>query len=381
MTLLMKKNLVYAAVLFLFACNAAPKKGTFTVDGDIKNIPDQKIFLEQISFNGMQPQILDSAKIVKGIFKLKAVAPDQGLYRLRLENNPSYIFINDQPEIIFRADGNDSTLMSAKFNTPANASLMNFIMNLDSQHTLLIGENNNIQALQQQHNDSLARIATDHFNESDRLYKNFLYQYIDTAASPVTALFALAYSQELGMDSVKLLVQNLQKKFPKENSVAEVARQFDQYNASQNKQEETASAITPGKMAPDFTLPDVDGKPFKLSSTRGKYVLVDFWASWCGPCRQENPNVVAAYKQFKNKNFTIIGVSLDKNKSDWLKAIRDDGLEWKQTSDLKYWNNEAAAIYGVEAIPFNVLIDPQGKIIATELRGPDLMNKLTEVLQ
>ncbi len=381
MNISMKNSFIYAAVLFLMACTQTAKKGTLSVDGDIKNVLDQEVYLEQISFNGTQPEILDSAKIVKGIFKLKAITPDQGLYRLRLENNPSYIFINDKPEIFFRADANDSTLMSAKFNSPANTSLMNFIMALDSQHTILIGENNNIQALQQQHDDSLVKIATDHFNESDQLYKNFLYQYIDTTANPITALFALAYSQELGMDSVKLLVQNLQKKFPKENSVAEVARQFDQYTSTQSKQEESSPAVAPGKMAPDFTLPDIDGKPFKLSSTRGKYVLVDFWASWCGPCREENPNVVAAWKQFRNKNFTIVGVSLDKDKNDWLKAIKDDGLEWKQISDLKYWNNEAAAIYGVEAIPFNVLIDPQGKIIATELRGPALINKLTEVLK
>ncbi len=110
-------------------------------------------------------------------------------------------------------------------------------------------------------------------------------------------------------------------------------------------------------------------------------MLLDFWASWCGPCREENPNVVATYKEFKNKNFTVLGVSLDKEKKDWMAAIKSDGLEWKQVSDLKYWNSAAAALYSVEAIPYNVLIDPAGKVVATSLRGSDLTNKLTEVLR
>jgi peroxiredoxin len=136
-----------------------------------------------------------------------------------------------------------------------------------------------------------------------------------------------------------------------------------------------------GAIAPDFTQNDVNDNPVSLSSFRGKYVLIDFWASWCGPCRQENPNVVKAYNQYKNKNFTIIGVSLDKpnGKADWIAAIKSDGLAWTQVSDLNEWSNAVALLYSVQSIPHNFLIDPTGKIIAKDLRGSDLNNKLAEI--
>lgn len=138
-----------------------------------------------------------------------------------------------------------------------------------------------------------------------------------------------------------------------------------------------------GVEAADFTQPDVDGKMVKLSDYHGKYVLVDFWASWCAPCRRENPNLVKAYAKYKDKGFEILGVSMDKaaDKAKWLKAIEDDKLTWKQVGDLKGWDNEAGALYEVKAIPMNFLIDPSGKIICKYLRGEELDKKLAEVLK
>lgn len=140
-------------------------------------------------------------------------------------------------------------------------------------------------------------------------------------------------------------------------------------------------SVSVGAMAPDFAQPDTNGTAVNLSSFKGKYVLLDFWASWCGPCRAENPNVVKAFNTYKGKNFTILSVSLDRpgKKENWLKAIHKDGLTWTHVSDLKFWDNDAAKLYGIQAIPQNLLIDPSGKIIAKDLFGNALEKKLREI--
>ncbi|KAA2238538.1 AhpC/TSA family protein [Chitinophaga agrisoli] len=136
-----------------------------------------------------------------------------------------------------------------------------------------------------------------------------------------------------------------------------------------------------GAKMKDFTQADPAGKPFQSSALRGKYVLVDFWASWCGPCRAENPNVLKAYNTYKDKNFTVLGVSLDDKADRWQKAIKEDGMPWQQVSDLKGWKNEVSNYYGINGIPSNFLIDPQGNIVAKDLRGVALQRKLAEVIQ
>jgi len=144
----------------------------------------------------------------------------------------------------------------------------------------------------------------------------------------------------------------------------------------------TESKINPiGSVVADFTQTDTAGVPINISAYRGKYVLIDFWASWCRPCRQENPNVVAAFDKFKNKNFTIIGVSLDQNKKNWIDAIKMDGLTWSHVSDLQGWGNQVAAIFKVTSIPQNFLLDPEGRIIAKNLRGAVLESKLSALLK
>ncbi|MBS1509744.1 MAG: TlpA family protein disulfide reductase [Bacteroidetes bacterium] len=299
--------------------------------------------------------------------------------------NNGFLFINDAPEINFTADVNDVSLNGPTFNSAANLSLKKFMIINDSLIKLLKDAGNGLQQMQQtaQPGDSLFVAAqTNYKNLYDNVLK-FHFQFADTVKSPVLALFTVT-APPVNLDEVQLPLQKLAQRFENNNTVIMVTNSLKQELASrrqqQMQQQGPQTSVAVGGMAPDITMNDVDGKPFSLSLLRGKYVLVDFWASWCGPCRGENPNVVAAYNQYKDKNFTVLGVSLDKDKASWLKAINDDHLTWKHISDLQYWSSAAVPLYGFDGIPFNVLVDPQGKIIGIGLRGEALQQKLAEVL-
>jgi peroxiredoxin len=384
----MKKLITaFYIITSLIACNTDDVKGKFTLTGELKNIEDQKVYLDQIFFSDASPEVVDTADIKGGKFFVSAIGGEQGLYRLRFEKQEtgSCIFINDKSSISLKADVNNKDLNSTVFNSPANKALNDFSIAFTDKNNNLKSLGIEIDSLRKiKAKDSLIQTKITAYKTNSDGFKKFILRSIDTIEYPVVTMLLLGNTNGIDKAEITPVVNNLAKRFPSHTGIAALIKRFNEPPPPPTATEQTiapANKIGVGTMAPEISMKDTSGKVFLLSSLRGKYVLVDFWASWCMPCRGENPNVVANYNKYKNKNFTILGVSLDEDKAAWTKAIIKDNLTWQQVSDLKGWASAAAPLYGFDAIPYNVLLDPSGKIIATSLREGELGRKLEEVLK
>ena len=355
------------AGLFLIPGAVLAQQKGFVITGTVTGLAE-KSKVSLIDMNKPTDTLARGVVSKGGTFVLKGIIAEPNLHQLNFDvaGKKSVMFMGNENITI---KGNIENVKDFVVKGSAvNNDFIEFQKTFNPLFQKLTALNQKMYATpNQQPNDSLVALFKATVDTTVAAIEKFV---ANKKSSPVTP-FLLVVTRELEQDPI-----TLEKRFARLSP----ASQKGFYGKILEEGLASSKVGTLGSEAIEFTQNDTTGNPVSLNSFRGKYVLIDFWASWCKPCRMENPNVVTAYKKFKDKNFTVLGVSLDKSRDSWIQAINDDGLAWTQVSDLQSWNNAAARKYKIESIPQNFLVDPNGKIVGKNLRGEDLEAKLCELL-
>lgn len=387
----MKKLALYTAIGILLAgCSQPTEKGDFEIKAHIDNAPLGTVYLEELTLQ--EAKIVDTVilKDASGKFTLKGIVPEQALYRIRFGETNKFILLGlDAGKMEIEGDFNHLELAKIE-NSEASVEIQQLLNEASAKNKSLTDDMRTLDSLHQVKTpDSILQPKVAALQAKEKELEQYVLHSATTTKSPAVAVFALSMVNTQTILADKNIVADAKKRFPTNTLLASLTSkltEIEQKGAAQQmgadeQEDANMTSVKIGQEAPDFSLPDLSGKKVSLSSFRGKYVLVDFWASWCKPCRMENPNVVKAYNEYKNKNFTVLGVSLDKKKEAWADAIKTDGLTWNHVSDLQFWESAVVPLYGINSIPTNMLLDPQGKVVAVGLRGEALEAKLNELLK
>ncbi len=361
-------SLLLCAAALLVSCS----NDQSTISGNIKNAKNETLFFEHLTPTKVVK--IDSVKIEKnGDFKMNVEIPEYGFYRIRLtDNNFITLLLDTVANLEITGDALNLQNGYSIKGSPESEKILSLFEGMKKTFSQRDSINRLYNSLMQQGKlDSItASTLTAEFLALNAANRQYVLNFIQENNKSMLPLLAAEYlnPQEDAQELIKV-GDMLNANFPNSGYVKN-------FTARTNE----LKRLSIGSEAPEIIVNDPDGKPVKLSDFRGKVVLVDFWASWCRPCRMENPNVVKAYQKYKSKGFEVFGVSLDKGKEEWVQAIKDDNLTWKHGSELAFWNSTFVKTYNIDGIPKAFLLDRNGIIIAKDLRGPQLEQKLEEVL-
>lgn len=351
--------------IFLILPLMVQAQNNFLITGKIKSVPENtRVVL--LGFSGTDT--ITQTTIQNGVFQLSGSVPntDARIILFPSLQRRMVLFMGNDTINITGNSENDITITGS----PTNNDYEEFLYDIKPLNDYVgYYRKQMMNATTEGMRDSAVIMLNTVYN----IYQNTVDRFVERKKNSPVAALLLAYSYDTDPNRDVLL---LEKRYKELSGVA-LESQFAK-NLATIIQQDKVGAV--GTQAIDFTQSDTAGNNISLSSFKGKYVLIDFWASWCRPCRMENPNVVAAFNKYKDKNFTVLGVSLDANKDNWIQAIHNDNLTWTQVSDLKQFQNAVAEMYHINEIPQNILVDPTGKIIARNLRGEALPQKLEQVL-
>jgi thiol-disulfide isomerase/thioredoxin len=366
------KHLLVAGLWCLSFLSSAQTPIQATVSGNIFNTVGDSVYISQ--FYGTHYVNFIGGKLdKKGNFKLTGKLPAKDYYVLRISKNQHInIILKDKSNIQIYGDGKNITAFHNIVGSDESSALNDFIVRLQ----LYNQKKDSATAYLQQFPDQQEAVNRS-FTPVYQDFNNYKQRFIaENNNSPALLPVISTIDANAEFPAYESIVNQLVAGFDGSPAINQLKANCQQMKEQQN----AMNFLAPGKEAPDFSQAKADGSQLKLSDLRGKVVLIDFWASWCGPCRRENPNVVKLYEQYGKDGFTVLSVSLDKDKAAWLAAIEKDQLSWpNHVSDLKFWQNEAAKTYKVTGIPFTVLVDREGKIINTKLRGPELEQALQQI--